>query len=200
MPDILGGRPDCCPACFRSRATPGRGDSTQAFSTATLRPFWQRERCGGPREACDAKDQRCSAAAPGGWGDEPPAAGTCGGCSKTAISDCLRRAQVAGLTDWPVVAGLDEGELEVRLYPSQANQRSGAADAPGAGLGGDAHRTRAAGSPGDARPAMAGVQGRAARRVSVLAVLRPVPAIREEALGGVAPGAPRRGEDLRRLL
>jgi hypothetical protein len=43
------------------------------------------------------------------------------GCSKTAVSDCLRRAQVVGLTDWPVVAGLGEGELEARLYPSQAN-------------------------------------------------------------------------------
>ena len=39
------------------------------------------------------------------------------GCGKTAVSDCLRRAQVAGLTDWPVVAALDEGELEARLYP-----------------------------------------------------------------------------------
>ena len=33
------------------------------------------------------------------------------GCGKTAVSDCLRRAQVAGLTDWPAVAALDEGEL-----------------------------------------------------------------------------------------
>ena len=27
------------------------------------------------------------------------------GCGKTAVSDCLRRAQVTGLTDWAVVAG-----------------------------------------------------------------------------------------------
>jgi len=45
------------------------------------------------------------------------------GCSKTAVSDCLRRAHVAGLSDWPLVAGLDEGELEARLYPSQANSK-----------------------------------------------------------------------------
>jgi transposase len=43
------------------------------------------------------------------------------GCSKTAVSDCLRRAHVAGLSHWPAVEGLDEEELERRLYPSQAN-------------------------------------------------------------------------------
>lgn len=45
------------------------------------------------------------------------------GCGKTAVSDCLRRAEVAGLTDWSVVAALEEDELEVRLYPSQVNSK-----------------------------------------------------------------------------
>ena len=40
------------------------------------------------------------------------------GCSKTAASDCLRRAAVAGLKAWETIAELDEGELEQRLYPS----------------------------------------------------------------------------------
>jgi transposase len=40
------------------------------------------------------------------------------GCSKTAASDCLRRAAVAGLNAWTAIAELDEGELEKRLYPS----------------------------------------------------------------------------------
>ncbi len=40
------------------------------------------------------------------------------GCSKTAASDCLRRAAAAGLTSWEAIAALDEGELEKRLYPS----------------------------------------------------------------------------------
>jgi hypothetical protein len=40
------------------------------------------------------------------------------GCSKTAASDCLRRAAVASLTSWEVIAELDETELEKRLYPS----------------------------------------------------------------------------------
>lgn len=43
------------------------------------------------------------------------------GCSKMAVSDCLRRAHVAGLSQWPAVESLDEEELERRLYPSQAN-------------------------------------------------------------------------------
>ena len=45
------------------------------------------------------------------------------GCGKTAVSDCLRRAQAAGLTDWSVVAALDEGELEARLYPTQGHSK-----------------------------------------------------------------------------
>jgi len=40
------------------------------------------------------------------------------GCGKTAVSDCLRRAEAAGLTSWEAVAGLDEAELERRLYPT----------------------------------------------------------------------------------
>lgn len=40
------------------------------------------------------------------------------GCSKTAVSDCLRRAAAAGLNAWEAVAALDEEELEKRLYPS----------------------------------------------------------------------------------
>jgi len=45
------------------------------------------------------------------------------GSGKSAVSDCLRRANVAGLTDWPAIAALDEGELEARLYPSQADSK-----------------------------------------------------------------------------
>jgi hypothetical protein len=40
------------------------------------------------------------------------------GCGKSAISDCLRRAKVAGLLDWSQVAELDEMQLARRLYPS----------------------------------------------------------------------------------
>lgn len=40
------------------------------------------------------------------------------GCGKSAVADCLRRAAVAGLDRWETIAGLDEGELERRLYPA----------------------------------------------------------------------------------
>jgi hypothetical protein len=39
------------------------------------------------------------------------------GCGKSAVADCLRRAKVANLSDWAVVAELDEVELSRRLYP-----------------------------------------------------------------------------------
>jgi transposase len=39
------------------------------------------------------------------------------GCGKSAVSDCLRRAVAAGLSDWAAVAGMDEEELARRLYP-----------------------------------------------------------------------------------
>ncbi len=40
------------------------------------------------------------------------------GCGKSAVSDCLRRARVAGLLDWAQVAELDELQLSQRLYPA----------------------------------------------------------------------------------
>jgi transposase len=40
------------------------------------------------------------------------------GCGKSAVSDCLRRARLAGLTAWAQIAELDEVELSRRLYRS----------------------------------------------------------------------------------
>jgi transposase len=42
------------------------------------------------------------------------------GCGKSAVSDCLRRARVAGLLHWAQVAELDELQLSQRLYPVAA--------------------------------------------------------------------------------
>jgi len=42
------------------------------------------------------------------------------GCSKTAVAECLRGAVAAGLSSWETVAGLDEQQLEQRLYPTSA--------------------------------------------------------------------------------
>ena len=38
------------------------------------------------------------------------------GCGKSAVADCLRRAKVANLSDWAVIAELDEAELSRRQY------------------------------------------------------------------------------------
>src|SRR6202165_6326682 len=40
------------------------------------------------------------------------------GCGKSAVADCLRRAKVANLSSWTLVAELDEAELSRRLYPA----------------------------------------------------------------------------------
>jgi len=39
------------------------------------------------------------------------------GCGKTAVSECLRRAAIAGLAGWEAVEALEEEELQRRLYP-----------------------------------------------------------------------------------
>src|SRR5260221_4529536 len=55
------------------------GDSTQALFAATLRPFFQRERRGGAREAEREKDQGFAETAPGRRGEQPSPTGSCGG-------------------------------------------------------------------------------------------------------------------------
>jgi transposase len=40
------------------------------------------------------------------------------GCGKSAVSDCLRRARVAGLIAWGQIADLDEEQLAAQLYRS----------------------------------------------------------------------------------
>ena len=45
------------------------------------------------------------------------------GCGKSAVSDCLRRARVAGLLEWGQIAELDEEQLASRLI--EANNATG---------------------------------------------------------------------------
>jgi hypothetical protein len=45
------------------------------------------------------------------------------GCGKTAVSTCLQRAAEAGLRSWEAVKGLDEEELQRRLYRTAAAAR-----------------------------------------------------------------------------
>jgi hypothetical protein len=47
------------------------------------------------------------------------------GCSKTAASDCVRRAEVAGLNAWEAIAELDEGRSGCTRAPARAVHRLG---------------------------------------------------------------------------
>ena len=86
--------------------------------------------------------------------------GRAAGCGKTAVAECLRRASAAGLTSWELVEGLDEDELEQRLYPATVKPSSRAPGAAVAGLSLGARGTGTARSQDDADAAVDGVQGR----------------------------------------
>ena len=40
------------------------------------------------------------------------------GLARSTVADCLARARVAGI-GWPIPDGIDDAELERRLFPSQ---------------------------------------------------------------------------------
>jgi hypothetical protein len=89
------------------------------------------------------------------------------GCGKSAVADCLRRAKVANLSSWTLVAELDEAELSRRLYPAAGvtPSRPTARPLP------DWTKVReelARRPPSDARVAVGGVQGIAGTRVVTL--------------------------------
>jgi len=42
------------------------------------------------------------------------------GCGKSAVAECLRRAESAGLTRWELIEALDEEALFARLYPKSS--------------------------------------------------------------------------------
>ena len=46
------------------------------------------------------------------------------GVGKTAVADCLKRAQACGLADWALIEALDEATLESRLYPNDTRALS----------------------------------------------------------------------------
>lgn len=41
-------------------------------------------------------------------------------CARSTVSECVRRARSAGVESWAAVEGLNDAELEARLYPRAA--------------------------------------------------------------------------------
>ena len=114
------------------------------------------------------------------------------GASAGAVGETMRRAKMAGVTNWATVEGLAPSELEV-LVPVGGG--GGEADA---GLRVDP--PRAPTRRRDLAAAAPRVRGAAARRVPLLAILRALPPVAAPAGRDDVAGAPSRREDLRRLF
>jgi hypothetical protein len=114
------------------------------------------------------------------------------GSARSTVPECLRRAREAGMA-WPLAQDLNDEALHARLYersvPVACRPQPDFAQL-------HAELARAA---RDAAAAVAGVQGRASRRLAVQRFLRSVPPV------GLEPGAPAaaeacaRREPIRRL-
>ena len=99
--------------------------------------------------------------------------------SPTTVGEILRRAKLAGVT-WPLPAAASEAALEARLYPPAApsHQARPEPNWPAA------HRElRRKGVT--TRPTLAGIQGRAPRRLWLKRLLRTLPGV--GIAGGVNP-------------
>jgi hypothetical protein len=109
------------------RAVTARDDSTQALSTATLGPFFRKERRVGQERLSVKKIKDLLRLHLVGGVRSRRQLGRAIGCSKTAASDCVRRAEVAGLNAWEAIAELDEGELRggFTRAPARAVRRLG---------------------------------------------------------------------------
>ena len=76
------------------------GDSTQALSTATLRPFSQGSDGVAQQRLSVRKIKDLLRLHLVGGVSSRRQLGRTVGCGKTAVTDCLRRAAVAGLNAW----------------------------------------------------------------------------------------------------
>ena len=92
------------------------------------------------------------------------------GVSRSTVGEYLRRAAVIGIT-WPVPEGLDDAELERRLFtPPTFDEKPSTAAARL-----DPRPQGAEAARRDAAVAVGGVPGRARRRLRLQPVLRPLP-------------------------
>src|SRR5690606_34962902 len=187
---IAGTKPAAPPTGGASRRKP--------FSPPPFAPFAE-ERDGGPTEACDAKNQRHTPLTSVGRPVELPADRP----SDRLRQDGGRRVPAASERSGADELGRHRGSRRGRARAA-AVPGDGQADDPAevpavTGLGVGARGAGAARPQGHADAAVDGVQGRAPRRLSVLAVRRALSSLREEALRRAAPASPARREDVRRL-
>jgi hypothetical protein len=185
----------------QSASCRGRGVSTQAFSTVTLRPIFMKERGGDPAEACDAQDQGHSSTAFARWRDQLPADRT----RRRLRQDGGRRMPAAGVRggsdDVGGRGGARGGSARAAVVSRRReNVREAEHGAPVARLDVDPGGAWQARPPGHADALVDGVQGRAPGRLSVFAVRRALSVLREEALGRAAPAPSAWREGIRRFL
>jgi len=116
------------------------------------------------------------------------------GIALTTAWDYVDRARRADL-QWPLPEEMDDDQLELRLFGLPLAVKTSSPPRPLPDWSYIHKEIRRKG----VTPAQPRIPGPASRRVSVLPVLRPVPAVAEEARPHHAPRAPRRREDVSRL-
>jgi hypothetical protein len=116
------------------------------------------------------------------------------GVSRSTVGEYLRRAAVIGIT-WPVPEGMDDGELERRLFTPPSFDEKPARPLPDWTHG--AQRAEAARR--DAAVAVGGISSRACRRLWLQSVLRSLSGMVRDDLTDDATGARACREAVRRL-
>src|SRR5690606_13557089 len=178
---------------------PGGASRRKPFSPPPFAPFAE-ERDGGPTEACDAQNQRHTPPTSVGGPVELPADRQCDGLRQDGGRRVPAASERSGADELGGRGEPRRGRARATAIPGDGEAGDAAKVPAATGLGVGARRAGTARPQSHADAAVDGVQGRAPRRLSVLAVRRALPSLREEALRRAAPAPPARREDLRRLL
>ena len=170
---MLSGMPDWCPPWpCPERSVRHRSNPRKPLFSVILRSFFhEKERRGGCNRGLQCKRSKMFSVALARRGGQLPATGPRRGVrASRRWRYCLRRAKVANLSSWALVAELDEAELSRRLYPAVGVTPFRPAAWPLPDLDEGARGTRMRRPPNDARVAVGGIQRSAPERLPVLAV------------------------------
>jgi transposase len=110
------------------------------------------------------------------------------GMARSTVRETLKRAQTAGLA-WPLPEGMNDAALEAALYASRRSKRGHrrVAEPDWAGMHRELKRKHVT-----LLIPVGRIYRRQLRRLQLLAILRALPGIREDAVGDDAPDARRR--------